>query len=370
MKASGDQQRGLTLIELMVSMAISVAVLSSLVYVYVGSRAAYRANDALARVQETGRFALEFIARDLRQAGFMGCVSRDADVTVYANPSPAWAISLKDHRGIYGFEKAAGFTYPKTVERLPDDKQSDVVEIIALDPATRAYIAGSDVNKATIDVADNCPVFNKGNIVVATDCARAVVVTLTKVTPSPLPATNPPCKDVPTLEHDAGNNAGFQKQSGAFVARFGGDGAVTYFIGRPKLGPGVPNNAPPSLYRMGSGDINPERVAENVEDLDFLYGVDTDDNGAVDAYLPADQIAVNQWRRVLSVRVSVVAVSAEAAKNLDGGKLSRQVIYVRDTTGDTVADAQDAGNKPSDPKDVLRLRQVFTTTVALRNRLP
>jgi type IV pilus assembly protein PilW len=108
-------------------------------------------------------------------------------------------------------------------------------------------------------------------------------------------------------------------------------------------------------------------VAENVEDLDFLYGVDTDSDGTVDSYMSADTVAANQWRQVLSVRVSLVAVSAEAAKNL-GGK--PQVIYLRDSTGDGIADAQDAGNKPNDPKDRLRLRQVFTTTVALRNRLP
>jgi hypothetical protein len=61
---------------------------------------------------------------------------------------------------------------------------------------------------------------------------------------------------------------------------------------------------------------------------------------------------------VLSVRVSLVVVSAEAA--LAGGT---RAVFLRDTDGDTVIDGQPArGDR--------RLRQVFSTTVSLRNRLP
>lgn len=364
------RQRGLTLIELMVSVAISLAVLSSLVYVYVGSRGAYRTNDALARVQETGRFALEFIARDLRQAGYMGCTSRDAEVTVYANPAPAWAASLRDNRGIRGFEKGAGFTYPATVERLAGDKDSDVLEVILLDPGRSAYIDSADFDKAQIKLVNNCPVFIKGEVLVAADCTRAALFAVTKVDPSPDPKKNPPCNDAPAVEHGSAANAtldgngnpiadghkinpALQKQAGAVVAGFVGKGAVTYFIGRPK----GKTTAPPSLYRMGSGDTNPERVVENVEDFELLFGIDTTGDNTVDTYLRADQMAAAQWRSVLSVRVSLVAVSPEGVANS-----SSPQIYLRDSSGDNVPDAQ------ATPGD-RRLRQVFSTTVALRNRL-
>ena len=90
-----------------------------------------------------------------------------------------------------------------------------------------------------------------------------------------------------------------------------------------------------------------------------LFGADTNGDGAVDAYLTAAEVtAANRWDRVYSVRVSLVAVSTEAVTNSGS-----QVIYLRDTDGDTVADAQTTAADR-------RLRQVFTTTVALRNRLP
>ncbi len=77
--------------------------------------------------------------------------------------------------------------------------------------------------------------------------------------------------------------------------------SLGYFIGTNRAGR-------PALYRFDGARA--EEVVENVEDLDFLYGVDTTGDGAVDAYLTAAQVtAANQWNRVFSVRVSLIAVS-------------------------------------------------------------
>lgn len=345
--ASGVRQRGLTLTELMVSVAISLAVLVVLSNVYLGARAAYRSNEALARVQEAGRFALDLIARDLRSSGFAGCLSRGARIDVYSNPPPAALASASSLRG---YERAAGFAYPAGLERVAGDGQSDAVRIVAVDSTARAYVEGdSDVAAAVIAVRDNAAGFERDDVLLVSDCERAAVFTVTGVQSKP-----------PRLAHAAESNGGlatpthrisppFRSRDGAFVARFD---SVAYFVGRPKGG----RDAPPSLYRAGFERT--EKVVENVEDLDFLYGIDGDGDGAVDRYLRADQVDAAQWDRVLSVRVALVVVSAEAA--LAAGE---QVIRLRDTDGDTVVDAQPAAADR-------RLRQVFTTTVSLRNRLP
>ena len=62
-------QTGLTLIELMIAMTLGLMITTSLGYILMGSRSTYRTQDASARVQDTGRFALEFIGRQLRSAG-------------------------------------------------------------------------------------------------------------------------------------------------------------------------------------------------------------------------------------------------------------------------------------------------------------
>jgi type IV pilus assembly protein PilW len=367
MKILRSRQRGLSIIELMVSVAISVAVLSALSYVYVGSRGAYRTNEALARVQETGRFALEWIARDLRAAGFMGCLSRGVVPVFYSNPKPA---TLPSNRTLFGYEDGAGFVTSGYKPTSLTYVRGDVVLIQAIDFTPRALVVeDTDVVNANIRV-DNNPGFEPDEFLIVTDCERAAVFTLTNTFPAN------------TLTHGGNSNGGletsnhlinppFRASSRAFVARFSAS-PKGYFIGRNRAGR-------PSLYRMtGAGaGAAAEEVVENVEDLDFLYGVDTNNDGSVDAYMKADGMTEAQWDQVLSVRVSLVVMSSEALAETRGQAVSAaiaggQVVYVRDEDGDSVADAQPANVSAArrDANSERSLRQVFTTTVALRNRLP
>ena len=65
-----SQQQGLTLIELMVSLLISLLILAGLFTVYQSNQRGYRLNDGMVRVQENGRFAIDFLTRDIRRAAF------------------------------------------------------------------------------------------------------------------------------------------------------------------------------------------------------------------------------------------------------------------------------------------------------------
>ncbi|MCW9024111.1 MAG: PilW family protein [Gammaproteobacteria bacterium] len=65
-----NRQQGLTLIELMVALLISLLILAGLITVYQSNNRAMRTSDSLIRIQESGRFSMDFIIRDLRMAGF------------------------------------------------------------------------------------------------------------------------------------------------------------------------------------------------------------------------------------------------------------------------------------------------------------
>lgn len=355
MRTVRRHQRGLSIIELMVSVAISVAVLSALSYVYVGSRGAYRTNEALARVQETGRFALEWLARDLRGAGYRGCLSRVTSIEVRTR-SGAGAIPLGTP--IQGFEEGNNFTNPTTLPRV----RGDVVVISRLleGPIARIFEQGAGNANIKIDgvaLSQWSPPLVAGEDLLATDCERAVLFNATNIG-----GGGPPCVfrgqsgfGCSTIAHSATGNISptmpsFGKDGSGFVARYG---QIGYLIANNRAGR-------PSLYRYSPAGPNTraEEVVENVEDLDLLYGVDTDGDGTADSYMNADAVtAAAQWDRVLSVRIALVAVSTETAATPGG-----QIVYLRDTDGDTVVDAQAASTDR-------RLRQVFTTTVALRNRL-
>lgn len=67
-KAGG--QAGLTLIELLIAMTLGLLLLFAIGTVYVASVQTYRTQDDFARLQESGRTALEMIGRGVRQAGY------------------------------------------------------------------------------------------------------------------------------------------------------------------------------------------------------------------------------------------------------------------------------------------------------------
>lgn len=63
-------QRGMGLVEMMVTMAIGLVILIALGYFFLGSQQVNRTSDDVSRMQESGRNALELIGRAVRQAGY------------------------------------------------------------------------------------------------------------------------------------------------------------------------------------------------------------------------------------------------------------------------------------------------------------
>lgn len=69
------RELGLSLIELMVALGISAILVLGLVQVFSASRMTFGANEALARAQESSRFAMDFLKYDMRMGSHMGCLS-------------------------------------------------------------------------------------------------------------------------------------------------------------------------------------------------------------------------------------------------------------------------------------------------------
>jgi type IV pilus assembly protein PilW len=67
---SSRQQRGVTLIELLVSMMLGVFVVAGAIQIFVGSKQTYRIQEAVSQLQENGRFALDLFQQSLRMAGY------------------------------------------------------------------------------------------------------------------------------------------------------------------------------------------------------------------------------------------------------------------------------------------------------------
>ncbi len=66
------RQRGVTLVELMIAMLLGLFLVGGVFLMFDRTKQAYRYQSGLAQVQEQGRFAISFLTRSLRIAGFPG----------------------------------------------------------------------------------------------------------------------------------------------------------------------------------------------------------------------------------------------------------------------------------------------------------
>ena len=185
-------------------------------------------------------------------------------------------------------------------------------------------------------VASNCvngQVCNDDYAVVA-DCAKAHVFRVTTTSGSA------------SLNHNGNWGGGAN-----WLDNFGPTATVSevqtraYYV---RLNP----NQEPALYRQisTSAGNTAEELIDGVENIQLLYGEDLNNDRVVDRYLTADQIT--DFNNVYAIRISLLMRSIEPAV----APLQRTYIL-----------AGTPFNTPNTGDSATRLRQVFTTTIQLRN---
>lgn len=104
-----SQQRGLTLVELLIGLAIGLVMVSVMVLAYLSNMATTRSMVASSSLDERARFAFEYLARDVREAGSLPC-GLQTPVANVLNSAPAnggsdlWADFEQDLQGYAGDE--------------------------------------------------------------------------------------------------------------------------------------------------------------------------------------------------------------------------------------------------------------------------
>ncbi len=366
-----DRQRGLTLVELMVAAVLAIFLAGGIIQIFVGNRVTFAFNDGVSRIQENARFSLEHIAFTSRMAGYSGCMSETA---VFNNLAGAVNPFRDDiNNGIQGFNAngtgigdtyAASDTDPVGSTNAADWSPALPAELLAAIPA--GVIPGSDVlivrgatgathalvtpfNDPRQLFVNGPHDFANGEILVVTDCQKASIFQLTG-SASVGPAVN--------LVHS--NAGGFSPGNalanwpseqdyglGAEVSRLQ---TFAFYVA-----PGA--NGRPSLFQARLQpvtatltDFQAEELAEGVDSMQVRYGVDADNDDDVDAWATADAVA--DWSSVLSMEVTLLVRSTD-----EYGTEVDTFVY-------------NIGGTQFDPVDDRRLRQVFSTTVGIRNRLP
>ena len=72
-----NRQTGMSLVELMIAVTLSIFVIGALVALFINSKENYRLNENMSRLQESARFAASFLAHDLRMSDYRACVTDD-----------------------------------------------------------------------------------------------------------------------------------------------------------------------------------------------------------------------------------------------------------------------------------------------------
>lgn len=301
------QQQGFTLIEVMIAAVISLIILGGVAQVFLGNRDSYRILQASSNVQETGRFGVEFLNKDIRMAGFMGCAS--GNTVSLTNNVDITKNSADVNNSVGNFDgtnSIIGYTYDTI---FPADlgnfnlTSSDVVQGTDIVFIQRARSCpGSDIlnhNQASAQyqIADNsqCQI-QKNDIVLISDCANADIHGVTNnvgSTGSVNIAHGSNLNQSPQLNNTYGPGSSIYKMT-----------AMVYYVGFN------PNNEPALFRRRLVGDsFITEELVEGVYEMDILYGVDTNGDGVANRYVSS--VDVTNWQGVVTVNTTLFTRSLQ-----------------------------------------------------------
>jgi type IV pilus assembly protein PilW len=356
--------RGFSLVELMVSLVIGLIITAAVIKIFTMSKATYGLEEGLARVQENGRFAIEFLSRDVRMAGYSGCNSKLAltdplEVGNMASP-PTSAISFNPD-GIKGYTytctSACTGALSEWTPALPADfgftagsvKQGTDVIIIQSASSLGTHLTGNttpdNANIQILDTAEIAGQLQADDIIMVSDCKAADIFRATGVSSGSGKITIAHSNSANTgnnLTHNYGNDAELMKLV-----------STAYYIGT-----GASNE--PALFRKTLSGTTPvsQELVEGVEIMKFLFGEDTTLNadGSPSIYRNLAN-SVTNWRRVVAVRVGLVVKSLSDVDQETDPRTNYDVLGDTAATYDNYAPPQDH-----------RRRRVFNSTIQLRNR--
>lgn len=397
--------KGVTLIELMIALAISLILLLGVGSVYYNTKRTYNIQEEFARLQENARFAMKFMMEDVRMAGYVGCAwNNNLDYQNFLNSTgdandDAYLGTFQT--GLEGLEATSTFAgnavnlaapvpgwsgpIPNFLTNVPNPGSDILIVRYATGNGVR-LTQNNDAANLWIDDFGNPALTNvggvnchqpsgicEGDILMVTDCEKSrLFQTTTGLTSTPgigmklvhAAAGNPA---------PPGNATPAWQQSDSFSADDSSiyrAAAYAYYVAQGTGVPGPDGIVEPALYRQelrpGS---QPEELVEGVENMQILYGIDTDKtapdqkgDGVANRYVSADLINPAQ-DNVVSARISLLIRTANETAVKTAAVPVAPAAQSFILSGMTAASGTTVTSNPD-----RRMRKVFTTTVKIRNK--
>tara|TARA_R110000796_G_scaffold23046_8_gene66244 strand:- start:2720 stop:3685 length:966 start_codon:yes stop_codon:yes gene_type:complete len=310
-------QRGMSLVELMVAMLISLFLTAGLFTMFSMSSNNVATTSQFNQLQENGRIALAIMERDLSQLGFFGdftgtdfdainskfsatAVTVDCVGAGLNNASFPDTTQIPNFRHLWGYEQGVS---SETMTCITPNSNTDVIQIkrfigppaTAL-TATRYYVAASPSESVFFNGSDAVP---------------GVV-----------------------------NSRLWEYQHHVYFIRDDGDIPV---LRRRTLS-------------INNGMNNEEQLVEGIENMRILYGFDSDGDGTANSYMPVENVTTLMWDNAQSQRLVALRLFLLVRSNEEDGRYENGTTYT-------------LGDKTIGPLNDNYRRKVVSTTIMLDNQI-
>ncbi len=309
------KNRGFSLVELIIVVGVASILIASLASVFVSQTKTYGKFSDIEEVRQAGRAVIEYMAREIRMAG-AGMLDKDYRFKNGDNITAFWHVSSINSS-----------TGPDAI-RIKGNFQG-VFGIIS------TTVGGTDAEDEAIKVSyKEKSTFSVGNYITINDRDNSEIRYVNGVS-----------SDKRTVSFKSGDGLNFAHKNGSI---FNGIQILRYFI-----------DSTGTLRRNNFEANGNQPILENVEELQFQYGVDVNNDGHVDG-----------WVNNIGDTVNMAGVGYKT--DLTMVKQINVWLLVRGRVpDDTINDTKTyvMGDRSYQPPTTLRKyrRELFNTTISLRN---
>lgn len=324
-----SSQQGFSIVELLIAVALGLVLTVGLISVFISSKQGYRVQESRSRMQESARFAMDYLSQAIRLADFWGGADPSLITAqsglAYAGPGASCTSTwiVRPQAGLRGYLGAAA--YPAGLAADSGDGGNGCINSANYEPNTDALMVRYADPDDVVTNAGPCPATaaedDSSNACIDTDDLNTALAARNAATLF-VRVLGGARGFVYSLDSIAGALAQhpFQVKSPGAVINYHYKGEL-YYIRTPGTGPAIP-----SLYvnRNLATGASATALVEGIEMMRFEYGLDTNNDNLVDTYRPAN--TVGDWSQVLSVRIGLIvrgdardAYNDTDSYNLPGG---------------------------------------------------
>lgn len=322
------KQTGFTLIEVMISLFIGGLVLGGVMFTYIGMKVTTKDTMTIGELQESGRLAINIMQRDIEQIGFWGTYYEDSFTAGNTSTLPAPTNDCFEGLNNGSFPDLASSSNFRTIYAKTADgtkelncinnpiKKTDILQL--------KFLQG---NQLTVEAGTNETQINQNYFIAEQEQAQFVRGVVDQST------LNTNATVWPYSHH-------------------------TYYITEQTYTVNNQSLTVPALMRerLVADEVRAETIMEGVENMRFVFGLDTTNDSRVDTYRSINDMTSTDWENrkgILTVQLFLLIRALQPDPRV---KIKNQKYIL----------GEDSDKRELTFTDNYR-RTVFTTTIRLNN---